>query len=161
MYSWHKNWYGVIWPFGCCVTLLASKLWTNYLSFTTLCLLFYALNHVLDASDSNSQESGQSIAKVTQPFQDTNVVNSAVPDYNVRQTKSQTFGDKGKPQRKRRKLLISEIQPETIYPLSRGKTSSLPKVLLWIHRLGTNSSTSSWTDVTKQARCEYIAVKKQ
>jgi len=34
---------------------------------------------------------------------------SVVPDYNVSQTKSQTFGDKEKPQRKRRKLPISEI----------------------------------------------------
>jgi len=48
--------------------------------------------------------SGQSRAKVTQPFQDTNVMTSAVPDNNV----SQTFGDKEKPQRKR-KLPISEI----------------------------------------------------
>ena len=47
--------------------------------------------------------------KVTQPFQDTSVLNSSVPDYNVSQTKSQTFGDKGKPHRKRRKLPISDI----------------------------------------------------
>ena len=45
-----------------------------------------------------------------QPFQDRNVMNSSVPDYNVSQTKSQTFSDKGKPQRKRRKLPISEIR---------------------------------------------------
>ena len=45
-----------------------------------------------------------------QPFQDRNVMNSSVPDYKVSQTKSQTFDDKGKPQRKRRKLPISEIR---------------------------------------------------
>ena len=60
--------------------------------------------------DSNSQESEQSIAKVVQPFQDRNVMNSSVPDYNVSQTERQTFGDNGKPQRKRRKLPISEIR---------------------------------------------------
>ena len=42
-----------------------------------------------------------------QPFQDVSVTTSAVPDYNASQTKS--FGDKERPQRKRRKLPISEI----------------------------------------------------
>ena len=46
-----------------------------------------------------------------QRFQDANVMASAVPDYNVSPAKSQTFGDKEKPQRKSRsrKLRISEI----------------------------------------------------
>ena len=39
------------------------------------------------------------------------------------------------------------VPPESIYPLGRGKTCR--RVLPRIHRSGTNSSTSSWTDVTE------------
>ena len=83
----------------------SNQLIANVNTLASISLLIIIII-ILDACNSNSQESGQSVAKVAQPFQDTNVMNSSVPNYNVSQTKSQTFGDKGKPQRKRRKLPI-------------------------------------------------------